>query len=208
MIKLPICNTEGQAIGEHKLSDDLLSTKQGAQAVVETITAIRANQRAGTASTKTKGEVAGSGKKPWRQKGTGRARAGYRQSPIWRGGGVVFGPKPRSYAKDINKKVGRLAFRRAFTERVTAGDVIVLDQFSLPEAKTKHVAALLKKLNANGSVLLVLDQVGRDVALATRNVAKLEVAAANYVNVVQLLRPKKVLISKEALIKLEERLRA
>ena len=152
--------------------------------------------------------MAGSGKKPWRQKGTGRARAGYRQSPIWRGGGVVFGPKPRSYAKDLNKKVGRLAFRRAFSERAAAGDVTVLESFSIPEAKTKHVAALLKKLDATGSALLVLDQVGRDVALAARNIQKLEVAAAGHVNVVQLLRPKKVLISKEALAKLEERLRA
>lgn len=206
-MKVAILNTEGKSVGEHSFADDLLVTDRGAQAVTQAVVTIRANQRAGTASTKTKGEVAGSNKKPWKQKGTGRARSGYRQSPIWRGGGVVFGPKPRSYAKDLNKKVSRLAFRRAFSDRIAAGDIIILEDFSLPEVKTKHVAALLKNLNATKSTLLVLDQVNREMTLATRNVAKLEVASAGNVNVYQLLRPVKVLISKGAMVKLEERLR-
>ncbi|MBU0678134.1 MAG: 50S ribosomal protein L4, partial [Verrucomicrobia bacterium] len=112
---------KGESIGDFDFSDELLVHDKGLQALQNAVVAHRAAQRAGSASTLTKSEVAGSGRKPWRQKGLGRARAGYRQSPVWRGGGVAFGPKPRSYAKKISKKGARLAFRRAFSEKIAAG---------------------------------------------------------------------------------------
>src|SRR6476619_221344 len=118
---------------------------KGCQAVHDAVVALRANRRRGTASTKTKAEVNLSGAKPWRQKGTGRARAGYKSSPIWRGGGVVFGPKPRDYSKKISKSVRRLAFQKALSQRIKAGDVLTVDKFAVPELKTKSFLALLKK---------------------------------------------------------------
>src|SRR3954467_1897545 len=116
---------------------EVIENGKYSQVVHDTVTALRANRRSGTASVKTKATVNGSGAKPWRQKGTGRARAGYKSSPIWRGGGVVFGPKPRDYSKKVSKTVRRLAFQKALTERINAGDVLTLDTFALKEAKTK-----------------------------------------------------------------------
>src|SRR6187401_3623290 len=113
-----------------------------AHALHEHIVALRAGRRSGTAKTKTKAEVNGSGAKPWRQKGTGRARAGYKQSPVWRGGGVVFGPKPRDYSKKVGKSVRRLAFQKALTERINAGDVLTIDAFAVKELKTKSFLSL------------------------------------------------------------------
>ena len=116
MSKVPVCNMQGDRVGDVQLADDLLELKRGAQAVQDAVQAYRAGLRSGTASTRKRGEVSGGGAKPWRQKGTGRARAGSIRSPIWKGGGVVFGPIPRSFAKSINRKVSQLAFCRAFSE--------------------------------------------------------------------------------------------
>ena len=116
-----------------KANIDLIEDRRGTQAVHEVITAMRANRRSGTASTKTRGEVKATNKKPWRQKGTGRARAGRSSSPIWRGGGVVFGPRPRSYAKQTNKSTKRLAFRKALSERILMGDVIMISSFEVKD---------------------------------------------------------------------------
>src|SRR5215212_1547281 len=115
------------------------------QVVHDTLVAYRANRRSGTANTKSKADVNLSGAKPWRQKGTGRARAGYKSSVIWRGGGVVFGPKPRDYSKKVSKSVRRLAFRKALSERINAGDVLTIEKFVVPELKTKSFVGLLKK---------------------------------------------------------------
>lgn len=208
-MKLTIYNMEGKNAGEAQLADGvLIPNRRGTQALVEAITAYRANQRAGTASTLTKGTVNGSGKKPWRQKGTGQARAGYKQSPLWRGGGVVFGPHPRDYSKRVNKSVARLALQRAFTDRVKAGDVVVVEQFSIPEPKTRLVAAALKKLNADRGALVVLDAVSPDVARASRNLPKVEVTAASQVNTYQLMRYHKVILNKPALDVLSRRIAA
>src|SRR3954447_15467397 len=130
-MKLTVKNTEGKDQGELEVKFELVEDGRGTQAVHDTVVAYHAAQRMGTASTKTMGEVAGSGKKPWRQKGTGRARAGSFASPLWRGGGVVFGPKPRDYSKKVTKKTKQLALRKAMTERVKAGDVVVLDDIKL-----------------------------------------------------------------------------
>ena len=207
-MKLKVSNTSGQSVGECEIADALLAKTRGAQALHEALTAYRANQRAGTASTKTKGEVAGNGMKPWRQKGTGRARAGYRQSPVWRGGGVVFGPKPRDFSKRMNKQVSRLALRRALTDKLSGGQVIVVDQFAVAAAKTKHIVDALAKLKAGDKTLLVLDVVPREVTLATRNLPTVEVVSAANVNVYQLVRYPTLVVSQAALGQLEKRLGA
>ena len=207
MSKVPVCNMQGDRVGDMQLADDLLELKRGTQAVQDAVQAYRAGLRSGTASTKKRGEVSGGGAKPWRQKGTGRARAGSNRSPIWKGGGVVFGPRPRSYAKSINRKVLQLAFCRAFSEKLAAGEVVVVEKIELPEAKTRHVAIMLKKMKAARGALLVVDRLSRDIVLATRNLARVEVAAAADVNTYQMIRYPLVVVSKAAMSVLEGRLK-
>lgn len=208
MSKLPVCNMSGERLGEIDLADDLLVKGKGTQAVHDVVVAHLAKCRAGTASTLRKGEVAGSNKKPWQQKGTGRARAGFRQSPVWRGGGVAFGPKPRSYAKKVTKKTARLAFQRALSEKVASGAVTVIDQMTMPKAKTKDFAVILKKLDAVRSALVVTDTTDRNLALAARNVPNVEVVTAANVHTYQVLRHHKILVSKSAMEQLVGRLKA
>src|SRR5205807_8181674 len=136
-MKLTVKDTKGKDQGELEVKFPLIEDGKGTQAVHDTVVAYRAAQRMGTACTKTMGEVAGSGKKPWRQKGTGRARAGSFASPLWRGGGVVFRPKPREFAKTVSRKTRQLALRKALTERLNAGDVLVVEDIKLESPKTK-----------------------------------------------------------------------
>jgi large subunit ribosomal protein L4 len=180
---------------------------KGRQAVHDAVVAMRANRRSGTASTKTKGEVNLSGARPWRQKGTGRARAGDKASPIWVGGGVVFGPRPRSYAKHTPKKVKVLAFRKALSERVLAGDVLVVDAFAVKEAKTKQFVDLISKTAKDARKTLVVGA-GFDekTYLAGRNVKNALLARAADVNTEQLLAFDKIVLTKEAVSTLSERL--
>src|ERR1700761_1395874 len=140
-----------------KANISIIENGRGTQAVHDAVVALRANRRSGTANTKTKAEVTASGKKPWRQKGTGRARAGYTSSPIWRGGGVVFGPKPRDYSKKVSKSTRKLAFKKALSERINAGDVLTVDKLSVTEPKTKSFVALVKKATDAAKVLLISD---------------------------------------------------
>src|SRR5512147_191241 len=142
-MKLTIKDTKGKDQGELEVKIPLIEGGKGTQAVHDVVVAYQAAQRMGTASTKTMGEVAGTGKKPWRQKGTGRARAGSFASPLWRGGGVVFGPKPRDFAKKVSRSTKQLALRKALTERLRAGDVLVVDDLKLTSAKTKDFVGLL-----------------------------------------------------------------
>jgi large subunit ribosomal protein L4 len=208
MSTLKIYDQKGAAVGDFDLADEMLVLNKGAQAVHEAIVAYMAAQRTGSASTLRKGEVAGSNKKPWRQKGTGRARAGYRQSPVWRGGGVAFGPHPRSFALKVNKKVARLAFRRAFSDKVQSGQVRMLDQLTMAEAKTKSFAALLKSLGIDRPALFVVDKVEKNVAQASRNIPNVEVAAAKDVNIYQLLRYPIVVVSRSGMDQMQLRLAA
>src|SRR6185436_15483525 len=140
-MKIPVKDLTGAQKGEFEVKFKLVENGRGTQAVHDTVVAFQAAQRMGTACTKTVGEVSGSNKKPWRQKGTGRARAGSHQSPLWAGGGVVFGPKPRDFAKKVNHKTRQLAFRKALSERLRAGDVHVLSDLKLDSPKTKAFAA-------------------------------------------------------------------
>src|SRR5450755_4992908 len=134
---------------------NVIENGRGTQAMHDAIVAMRAARRSGSANTKTKAEVDLSGAKPWRQKGTGRARAGYASSPVWRGGGVVFGPKPRDYSKKVSKTVRRLAFQKALSERINAGDVLTIDKLGVSEIKTKSFVSMVKKATDARKVLLI-----------------------------------------------------
>src|SRR6201985_2031071 len=136
---------------------DLIEDGRGTQAVHDAVVAMGAARRSGSANTKSKAEVDLSGAKPWRQKGTGRARAGYKSSPVWRGGGVVFGPKPRDYSKKVSKTVRRLAFHKALSERIKAGDVLTIDKLAMSEIKTKSFMSMLRKATDARKVLLISD---------------------------------------------------
>ena len=169
-----------------------LTLDKGAQAVKDAVTAIRNAMRAGTASTKSKGEVAGSNKKPWKQKGTGNARAGFRQSPVWRGGGVAHGPHPRSYEQKVNKKVMKLAFARAFSDKLKAGDVIVVDEFKLEAPKTKLMAAFLKTLGVDRTAVIVQKDVDDTVVLAMSNLPRIDYSTAQALDVYAVLANRKL----------------
>ena len=173
-----------------------LTLDKGAQAVKDAVTAIRNALRAGTASTKSKGEVAGSNKKPWKQKGTGNARAGFRQSPVWRGGGVAHGPHPRSYEQKLNKKVWALAFARAFSDKLAAGDVIVVDEFQFEAPKTKLMAKLLKELGVDRTACIVQKDVDDTVLLVTSNLPRVDYSTAQALDVYTVLASRKLVCDK------------
>ena len=206
-MKLTVKNINGKDSGELQVKLPLVEGGKGTQAVHDVVVAHQANQRMGTASTKTMGEVAGTGKKPWRQKGTGRARAGSFASPLWVGGGVVFGPKPRDFGKKVNRKTKQLALRKALTERLNAGDIVVVDDFKLGSPKTKGFVDVLKKLEVTGTALVVAPSIEQNLRLATRNLQKVEVTTAEDLNTYQVLRSDKLLFSRPAFEKLEERLK-
>ena len=173
-----------------------LTLDKGEQAVKDAVTAIRNAARAGTACTKGKGEVAGSNKKPWKQKGTGNARAGFRQSPVWRGGGVAHGPKPRSYEQKLNKKVWALAFARALSDKLVAGDVIVVDEFSFEAPKTKLMAAFLKELGVDRTAVIVQKEVDDTVLLVTSNLPRIDYSTAQALDVYTVLVNRKLVCDK------------
>ena len=179
---------------------------KGLQAVKEVIVAINANNRLGTHSTKTRGEVRGGGKKPWRQKGTGRARAGTIRSPLWVGGGVVVGPKPRDYSKKINAKVKALAFSRALFDRATAGEIDVIERFEIPSAKTKEINQVIGIIAPKGKVLVVDDTFSAEAVRAARNIERVSMQEAAKLNTLDLAQYRKIIVSSKALEKIIARL--
>jgi large subunit ribosomal protein L4 len=172
---------------------------KGLQAVKEVIVAIQANRRQGTRSTKTRGEVRGGGKKPWRQKGTGRARAGSTRSPLWSGGGVVFGPRPRDFSKKINAKVKALAFRRALFDRAQAGELSVIEAFSPTPSKTKVVDQVVGRIAPRGKVLLVDAPFAAETLRAARNIERVSLQEAAKLNTVDLSQYEQIIVSSKAL---------
>lgn len=206
-MKLAIKDLKGNPAGELDVTFEVIETGRGTQAVHDTVVAFMAGQRSGTACAKTMGEVNGTGKKPWRQKGTGRARAGSFASPLWRGGGVVHGPKPRDFSKKVNKKVAKLSLRKALSERLKAGDILVVGEFKLASAKTKEFAGALRNLGVDGGTVLVV-VAGADDAIerASRNILGVGLATATTVNTYELLRYDKLVFTKEAFAKVEARL--
>lgn len=205
MSKLTVYTAQGETAGAYEFPDRLLVRNRGEQAVHDAVVAHQAALRAGTADTKGRGRVAGSGRKPWKQKGTGRARVGSVRSPIWRGGGVVFGPHPRSYAQKINRKTAQLAFRRALSDKIAAGEVVVVEGLSVNEPKTRALAGLLKKLDVRRG-LLVVDKQDRALGLAARNLPGVEVVTAAEASTYQVLRAPRLVVSRPAVETLEKRM--
>ena len=214
-MKVAIKGTSGADRGELKAKFTPVDDDKGQQAVHEAVVAYNAAQRSGNACTKTVAEVAGTGAKPWRQKGTGRARVGYRRNPIWRGGGVAHGPKPRVYIKKLNKKVRDLAVRKAFTERVKDGQVVILDGLNLDEPAT---AQLAKTLNALGidtkkpasarykSAVLITAEADSNVALSARNIERVRSTTSDSLTTYVILWPDLLVFTRDGYEKFEQRL--
>ncbi len=199
-MKLTVFSSDGKTSSEKDFAGlPTFEGDKGLQAVKEVIVAINANNRQGTHSTKTRGEVRGGGKKPWRQKGTGRARAGSIRSPLWSGGGVVFGPKPRDYSKKINDKVKSLAFSRALFDRASAGEIAVIEQFDTAIKKTKFVDEIVARIAPKGKILLVDAPHTVEHARAARNIERVTLQVASKLNTLDLAQYKKIIVSTKAL---------
>lgn len=205
-MKLPILDNQGNSQGEVEVGIELIENGRGTQAVHDAVVAYNAAQRSGTACTKTVGEVSGSNKKPWRQKGTGRARAGSIRSPLWRGGGVVFGPKPRDFTKKVNKKVRALALRKALSERLKAGDVMVVEDFKLATHKTKEFLSVLGLLKLSGYTVLLVSGENKNLTIASGNVPNVELTSGEKLNTYDTLLCDKLVFTKAALEKVALRL--
>jgi large subunit ribosomal protein L4 len=204
-MKIAIKNIQGKQQGELEVKFALIEDGRGTQAVHDVVVAYRAAQRMGTACTKNVGEVSGSNKKPWKQKGTGRARAGSHQSPLWVGGGVVFGPKPRDFRKKVSKKTRDLSLRKALSERLKAGDVVLVDELKLASPKTKDFVGVMSTLELTGTTLIVAPA-DKNLTLASRNIEGVELATSDSLNTYDILRPDKLLFTKSAFEKVEARL--
>jgi large subunit ribosomal protein L4 len=203
MPKVAVYNKEGATVGEITLSDAVFGAEVNSGLMHEVVQMYLANQRQGTSDTKTRAEVSGGGKKPWRQKGTGRARQGSTRSPQWRHGGVVFGPHPRSFGWTMPKKARRVALRSALSSKLQAGELIILDSFELETPKTKEVVALLKNLGAE-KAFLVLGEQNPIVYKSARNIPGVNTNGARNLNVYEVLNGGKVILTRDAVAKVEE----
>ena len=198
-MKLKVYSPDGTKSTEQDFGLPTFEGDKGLQALKEVIVAINANNRQGTHSTKTRGEVRGGGKKPWRQKGTGRARAGSTRSPLWGGGGVVFGPKPRDYSKKVNAKVKRLAFSRALYDRAVAGEIAVIEKFEFAQPKTKLAHQVIERVAPEGRVLLVDAPFKAEATRAIRNIDRVSLQEAAKLNTLDLAQYKQIIVSSAAL---------
>ena len=214
-MKVAIKDASGTDQGELKAKFTPVDDDKGQQAVHEAVVAYNAAQRSGNACTKTVAEVAGTGAKPWRQKGTGRARVGYRRNPIWRGGGVAHGPKPRVYIKKLNKKVRDLAVRKAFTERIKDGQVVILDGLNLDEPATAQLAKTLNALGINAkkpasarykSAVLITAEADSNVALSARNIERVRSTTSDSLTTYEILWPDILVFTRDGYEKFEQRL--
>lgn len=213
-ITLPIYNTEGKEVDSVKLDAHIFDGTVNTASMYQVINAYRANQRRGLAATKTRGEVSGGGKKPWRQKGTGRARAGSTRSPLWRHGGVVFGPHPRDFSFTLPKKLSKFALRSAINEKIKQNNLIVLDTLEIGSPKTKEASRIFSNLKINpkknktvSSVLLLLDKTDKNLLLALRNIGFLKTSLAKDTNTYEVLSHDKILVTKKGIGELTERLK-
>ncbi len=201
-MKLKVYSTDGKTSREQDFVLPVFEGDKGVQALKEVIVAINANARLGTHSTKTRGEVSGGGKKPWRQKGTGRARAGSIRSPLWVGGGVVFGPKPRDYSKKINAQVKALAFSRALFDRAAAGEIDVIEAWSVSQPKTKLFNEVVGRIAPEGKILVVDETFEKNAALAARNIERVSLQEAAKLNAKDLAQYKRIIVSTKGLEKI------
>ena len=196
-----VLTIEAAKAAELRITED----QEASQAVHDVIVAMRANRRSGTASTKTRGEVSQSGKKPFRQKGTGNARQGGNASPIHRGGGIVFGPRPRDYSKQVNRKTKRLAFAAALSDRIASGDVLAVDELKIDDGKTKSFVSKIKEIAGTEKALVVSSAFTDKTYLAARNVAASQLSTALDVNTEQILAYDKVVLTESAMQTLSKR---
>jgi large subunit ribosomal protein L4 len=204
MPKVALYDITGSQIGDIELSDDIFGIKVNTHVMYEAVKNYLANQRQGTQSAKTRAEVRGGGRKPWRQKGTGRARQGSIRAPQWKGGGVVFAPKPRDYSYSIPKKVKRLALKSALSSKVEDLEIIVVDQLTLEQPKTKEMVKVLKNLNSGKKALIVIPERDEAVVRASANIAGVKTSYVNTINVYDILNCDSLILTKEAVNKVEE----
>lgn len=194
----PLYNMNGEKIGEYELPASVFGAPVNEAVLHEAVVMQLASRRLGTAKTKTIGEVSGGGVKPWRQKGTGRARHGSRRSPLWRGGATLFGPVPRDYGYKLPRKVRRLALLSALSAKAQANAVVVLENLALAQPKTKDMAAVLKKLDADGKTLLVTQEPDKNIELSARNLPGVKTLAPSGLNVYDILDHDKLVLTKGA----------
>jgi len=204
MAKIDLYNMSGEVVGEVELSDSIFAVEVSEPAMHSVVKGYLANQRQGTQSTLTRGEVSGGGRKPWRQKGTGRARHGSTRSPLWTHGGVAFAPKPRDYSVSINKKVKRLALKSALTSKLSGGNIIVIDNIAFEEIKTKSAVDMLKALNVAGSAMIVTNESDKNVVRSARNIPGIITSPAATINTYDILKHEKFIVSRDAVSKIEE----
>lgn len=203
MAKVDVLNIKGEKVEEINLNDDVFAIEPNEAVVHQVVVAQLANKRQGTQSTKTRSEVRGGGRKPWRQKGTGRARAGSIRSPLWKGGGVIFAPKPRDYSQKVNKKMRRLAMKSVLSSKVLDNELIVLDSLNFDAPKTKEMIEVLKNVNAN-KALLVLANSDENVYKSARNIPDVATVTVDSLNVYDMLKYYQLIVTKEAAQKIEE----
>lgn len=204
MAKVKVYNMQAEEVKQINLPDDLFAVEENIPLIHEVVVAYNANQRQGTKSTLTRSEVRGHAKKPWRQKGTGHARQGSSKGPQWRGGGIVFAPKPRDYSKKVNKQKKRYALLSALSSKLRDGQVTVLDSFSFAEPKTKQAKAFVDAFKFNGSVLVVNDVNDKNVKLSTANIPTLSVEEAANLNAYEVLANRNVVLTEAAIKQIEE----
>ncbi len=204
MPKIALTNMQGANVGEIELSDGIFAVPMNEPVVHQVIVAQLANKRQGTQSALGRTEVSGGGKKPWRQKGTGRARQGSTRAPQWTHGGVVFAPKPRDYSKSVPRKVKRLAMKCALSQKVTDGSMIVLDQLSVATPKTREMAKILSAVGAENKTLMVLAGKDETISRVSANIQGLKLAYVNTINVLDILGCDKFIVVKDAVAQIEE----
>ncbi len=203
-MKVTLLNQSGKNVGEVELLDSVFGIEPSQQAVYDVVKAQRAAMRQGTHKTKTRTEVRGGGRKPWKQKGTGRARAGSNTSPVWVGGGVVFGPTPRSYKVKVNRKVRRLALKSVLSSKIADNKFKVVDQLELDAPKTNGMVEILNNLELTGKVAILVNDANENVALSARNIPNVTVTSVDHVSVYELLNFTTVLATVDAVKKYEE----
>ena len=204
MAKVALLNQMGQNVGEVELLDSVFGIEPNQQAVYDVVKAQRAAMRQGTHKTKTRTEVRGGGRKPWKQKGTGRARSGSTRSPLWVGGGTVFGPSPRDYSLKVNRKVRRLALKSVLSSKVQDENFKVLDKIELQEVKTKGMVEVLSNLNLTGKVAFVLSDANENVAMSARNIPNVTVTTVSHLSVYEIMNFNTVVATADAVKKYEE----
>lgn len=204
MPKVALYNVSGEQVGDIELKEDVFGIEINTHVMYEAVKVYLANQRQGTQSAKTRSEVRGGGRKPWRQKGTGRARQGSIRSPQWKGGGVIFAPKPRDYSMKLPKKIRRLALKSAFSSKVEANEIIVLDALAMEAPKTKEMLKVLGNLKVEKKALVVTSEKDENVVLSARNIPGVKTAQVSTLNVYDILNHNAFIITKDAVNKVEE----